>query len=136
MEFTFTSCNGQALFAIDPIKAREDPVVVKNVPYYKARKKIEAEVMKLEVPQRPHNWGVPTISLEETDQKKDEFEDPRQKQVAKALLDSAWETKWRKQKYDELVAERVQKGIARFQQEAEAQERKRRKRDQKWWKWF
>ncbi|RVW14072.1 hypothetical protein CK203_089319 [Vitis vinifera] len=40
----------QALISIDPVRAREDPVVVKNVPYYKARKALEAEVMKLDPP--------------------------------------------------------------------------------------
>lgn len=48
----------QALISIDPVRAREDPVVVKNVPYYKARKALEAEVMKLDPPPRPQNWGV------------------------------------------------------------------------------
>lgn len=50
--------SSQALISIDPVRAREDPVVVKNVPYYKARKALEAEVMKLDPPPRPQNWGV------------------------------------------------------------------------------
>lgn len=48
----------QALISIDPVRAREDPVVVKNIPYYKAKKALEAEVMKLDPPPRPENWGV------------------------------------------------------------------------------
>lgn len=48
----------QALISIDPVRAREDPVIVKNVPYYKAKKALEAEVMKLNPPPRPQNWGV------------------------------------------------------------------------------
>lgn len=126
----------KVLLAIDPSTARADPVVVKNVPYYKATKKIKAEVMKLEVPQRPHNWGVSSISLEETGWTKDQLEDPRQKQVPKDALDRAWEMKWRKQKYEELVGERVQKGIAKFQQEAEERRKREERRNRKWWKWF
>lgn len=52
----------QALISIDPVRAREDPVIVKNVPYYKAKKALEGEVMKLEPPPRPQNWGVRVYS--------------------------------------------------------------------------
>lgn len=48
----------QALISIDPVRAREDPVIVKNVRYYKAKKALESEVMKLTPPPRPQNWGV------------------------------------------------------------------------------
>ena len=44
--------------SIDPDRARNDPVIVRNVPYYKAKKALEAEVMKLDPPPRPPNWGV------------------------------------------------------------------------------
>ena len=33
-------------------------MIVKNVPYYKAKKVLETEVMKLDPPPRPRNWGV------------------------------------------------------------------------------
>lgn len=46
------------MISIDPVRARDDPVVVKNIPYYKAKKVLETEVMKLDPPPRPHNWGV------------------------------------------------------------------------------
>ncbi|KAJ8435562.1 hypothetical protein Cgig2_015417 [Carnegiea gigantea] len=48
----------QGLITLDPARARDDPVVVKNVPYYKAKKALEMEVMKLSPPPRPPNWGV------------------------------------------------------------------------------
>ena len=51
----------QALISIDPARARDDPIIVKNVPYYKAKKTLEAEVMKLDPPPRPKNWGVSTF---------------------------------------------------------------------------
>lgn len=35
------------MISVDPVRARDDPVVVKNIPYYKAKKTLEAEVMKL-----------------------------------------------------------------------------------------
>lgn len=53
----------QALISIDPVRAREDPVIVKNIPYYKAKKALEAEVMKFDPPPRPQNWGVRILSL-------------------------------------------------------------------------
>lgn len=50
--------NSQALISVDPNRAREDPVIVKNIPFYKAKKALAAEVMKLNPPPRPDNWGV------------------------------------------------------------------------------
>jgi len=120
----------ELLFAIDPIRAREDPVVVRNVPYYKARKKIEAEVMKLEVPPRPPNWGDLNLPLKETDWSEDELKDPKrqferntlllgQKQLVERFLDTAWQMKWRKLKYDELVEEKVQPYIDKVKEGAD-----------------
>jgi hypothetical protein len=48
----------QALISIDPVRARDDSVIVKNIPYYKAKKALEAEVTRLDPPPRPPNWGV------------------------------------------------------------------------------
>ncbi|MED6135784.1 hypothetical protein PIB30_049862 [Stylosanthes scabra] len=48
----------EALISIDPDRARDDPVIVRNVPFYKAKKALESEVMKLDPPPRPPNWGV------------------------------------------------------------------------------
>lgn len=48
----------QGLVSLDPERARNDPVVVKNIPYYKAKTALETEVMKLNPPPRPQNWGV------------------------------------------------------------------------------
>ena len=50
--------HSQALISIDPVRARDDPVVVKDIPYYKAKKALEAELLKLDPPPRPENWGV------------------------------------------------------------------------------
>ncbi|KAL7255335.1 hypothetical protein ACSBR1_009478 [Camellia fascicularis] len=46
------------LISIDPVRSRDDPVVVKNIPYFKAKKALEAEVLKLDPPPRPENWGL------------------------------------------------------------------------------
>ncbi|GMN54504.1 hypothetical protein TIFTF001_023639 [Ficus carica] len=51
----------KALISIDPARAGDDPVIVKNVPYYKAKKALEAEAMKLNPPPRPKNWGVSIV---------------------------------------------------------------------------
>ena len=34
---------------------------MKNIPYYKAKKALEAEVMKFVPPPRPKNWGVSVV---------------------------------------------------------------------------
>ncbi|GJV17528.1 hypothetical protein Tco_1362851 [Tanacetum coccineum] len=47
----------EGLISMDPERARNDPVVVKNIPYYKAKSALENEVMKLNPPPRPQNWG-------------------------------------------------------------------------------
>lgn len=57
LRFEF-SYHPQALISIDPVRAREDPVIVKNIPYYNAKKALEVEVMKFDPPPRPQNWGV------------------------------------------------------------------------------
>ncbi len=43
---------------INPDQAMQDPVIVQNVPYFKAQQRIQAEVNQLEVPPRPADWGV------------------------------------------------------------------------------
>lgn len=48
----------QALISIDPIRAKDDPVIVRNIPYHKAKKALETEVLKFNPPPRPDNWGV------------------------------------------------------------------------------
>ncbi|WVY99334.1 hypothetical protein V8G54_025404 [Vigna mungo] len=53
----------EALISIDPDRARDDPVIVKNVPYYKAQKALETEVMKLDPPPRPSNWGLVRMGI-------------------------------------------------------------------------
>lgn len=48
----------QVLGNIDSGRAMRDPLIVPNVPHYKARIKLEAEVNQLQPPPRPANWGV------------------------------------------------------------------------------
>lgn len=55
--------DSQALISKDPVRARDDPVIVKNIPYHKAKKALEAEVMKLDPPPRPPSWGVRILCL-------------------------------------------------------------------------
>lgn len=50
--------NWQALISIDPNRAKEDPIIVRNLPFYKAKKALETEVLKLNPPPRPQHWGV------------------------------------------------------------------------------
>eukprot|EP01018_Ginkgo_biloba_P010230 Gb_18684 [translate_table: standard] len=115
----------EVLFAIDPISAREDPIVVKNIPYYKAKKKLEAEIMQLEVPPRPSDWGSIELPLKETYWAEKELKDPRiqferstllvaQQHLVERYLDTAWEIKWRKQKFDEVLEERVRPYIEKL----------------------
>lgn len=46
------------MFIKDPERAANDPVIVTNPPYYKAKMKIIEEVNQLSVPPRPADWLV------------------------------------------------------------------------------
>lgn len=48
----------QLLYSIDRDRAMQDTVIVRNIPYYKAKKQIEEQVASLEVPPRPSDWEV------------------------------------------------------------------------------
>ncbi|XP_020275180.1 uncharacterized protein LOC109849725 [Asparagus officinalis] len=108
-----------ALITLDPIRARDDPVIVKNVPFYKAKKALEAEVMKLEVPPRPDNWGELELPLSRSSWTDKELKDPKkllemttlldaQREMASKLLDAQWEAKWRQDKLNALLEEKLQ----------------------------
>lgn len=108
----------EALISIDPARARDDPVIVKNVPYYKAKKALEAEVMKVDPPPRPQNWGEMNLPLNASSWSKDDLKDPKklyemtvllnaQREIADKFLDSQWETTWRQKKLNEMLEEKV-----------------------------
>nr|XP_011462391.1 PREDICTED: uncharacterized protein LOC101302153 isoform X1 [Fragaria vesca subsp. vesca] len=109
----------EALISIDPARARDDPVIVKNVPFYKAKKALEAEVMKLNPPPRPQNWGQELdLPLNASSWSKEDLKDPEkfyemtvllnaQREIADKMLDAQWETKWRQEKLNEMLAEKV-----------------------------
>ncbi|XP_023535106.1 uncharacterized protein LOC111796624 [Cucurbita pepo subsp. pepo] len=109
----------EALISIDPVRARDDPVVVKNIPYFKAKKALETEVMKLDPPPRPQNWGELDLPLNSSSWSQDDLKDPgkfyemtvllnAQREIADKILDAQWETKWRQEKLNELLEEKVQ----------------------------
>ncbi|KAL0715128.1 hypothetical protein Bca4012_064450 [Brassica carinata] len=107
-----------ALFSIDPVRAQEDPVIVKNVPFYKAKKALEAEVTKLNPPPRPQNWGriSKTLQLYEKTVLLN-----AQREIADKILDAQWEAKWRQEKvnqkdniFDTIVYIRDSKWVTRF----------------------
>lgn len=110
----------EALISIDPARARDDPVVVKNVPYYKAKKALEAEAMKLNPPPRPKNWGWQELDLplNASSWSKEDLKDPEkfyemaillnaQREIADKILDAQWENKWRQEKLNEMLEEKV-----------------------------
>lgn len=107
------------LISLDPIRARDDPVIIKNIPYYKAKKALEAEVMKLDVPPRPQDWGELDLPLSASSWTAEEMKDPKkllemtalldaQRQWADKLLDAQWEAKWRENKLNTLLEEKLQ----------------------------
>ncbi|XVF04238.1 hypothetical protein REPUB_Repub05bG0065200 [Reevesia pubescens] len=115
----------EGLIAMDPVCARDDPVVVKNIPYYKAKKALEAEVMKLDPPPRPQNWGNLELPLNASSWSEDDLKDPAklyemtvllnaQREIADKLLDTQWETKWRQEKLNEMLEEKVRPYIQNF----------------------
>ncbi|KAG4987082.1 hypothetical protein JHK82_034702 [Glycine max] len=122
-----------ALISIDPARARDDPVIVKNVPYYKAKKALETEVMKIDPPPRPPNWGVRIhylhvmfaknwqeldLPLNASSWSEEDLQDPdkfyemtvllnAQREISDKILDAQWETKWRQDKLNEMLEAKV-----------------------------
>ncbi|KAJ0103045.1 hypothetical protein Patl1_04691 [Pistacia atlantica] len=154
----------EALISIDPVRAREDPVIVKNIPYYKAKKALEAEVMKLDPPPRPQNWGGMYIELtaehcQELDLplnasswSEEDLKDPKklyektillnaQREMADKILDTQWETKWRQDKLNEMLEEKVQPYIQNIDNTVLSQpilmkqqnKNQKRTRQKRWW---
>ncbi|CAN6691056.1 unnamed protein product [Malus baccata var. baccata] len=108
----------EALISIDPARAKEDPVIVKNIPYYKAKKAFETEVMKLDPPPRPQNWGELDLPLNASSWSKDDLKNPEkfyemtvllnaQRELADKILDAQWETRWRQERLNEMLEEKV-----------------------------
>ncbi|KAK0602269.1 hypothetical protein LWI29_031889 [Acer saccharum] len=111
---------GTRLFPLTGRRAKpaEDPVIVKNIPYYKAKKALEAEVMKHNPPPRPENWGDLDLPLNASSWSEEDLRDPKklyemtvllkaQREMADKILDDQWETKWRQEKLNEMLEEKV-----------------------------
>ncbi|XP_077252270.1 embryo defective 2737 isoform X2 [Tasmannia lanceolata] len=141
----------EALISVDPARARDDPVIVKSIPYFKAKKALEAQVMELDVPPRPHSWGDLNLPLNASSWTEEELKDPKklsemtillnaQREMADKILDGQWETKWRQDKLNELLEEKVRPYIRSvdtvlpqpiiIQSQHEGQKKGRRRR---WW---
>ncbi|KAG6421353.1 hypothetical protein SASPL_117904 [Salvia splendens] len=99
----------EALISIDPIRAKDDPVIVRNIPYYKAKKALETEVLKFNPPPRPDNWGDLDLPLNASSWTDEDLKDPKklyemtvllnaQREIADKILDAQWEAKWREEK--------------------------------------
>lgn len=108
----------EALVSIDPVRAREDPVIVKNIPYFKAKKALESEVMKLDPPPRPQNWGELNLPLNASSWSEKDLKDPKklyemtvllnaQREISEKMLDAQWEAKWREEKLNKMLEEKV-----------------------------
>ncbi|KAH7657699.1 Heat shock protein DnaJ cysteine-rich domain-containing protein [Dioscorea alata] len=142
----------KALISLDPVRAKDDPVIVKNVPYYKAKKVLESEVMKLDAPPRPENWGELDLPLSATSWTEEELKDPKkllemttllnaQREMADKILDAQWEAKWRQEKLNGLLEEkikpykqRIDKGV--LQQPIIIQSQQQGNKDKKRRKWW
>ncbi|XP_062090449.1 uncharacterized protein LOC133796801 [Humulus lupulus] len=145
----------EALISIDPARAREDPVIVKNVPYYKAKKALEAEVMNFMPPQRPKNWGSQELDLplNASSWSKEDLKDPEklyemtillnaQRELADKILDAQWENKWRQEKLNELLEEKVRPYVRNIDNavlsqpvilKSQDQNQKSTRRQRRWW---
>ncbi|KAJ0629610.1 hypothetical protein HanIR_Chr00c08g0906661 [Helianthus annuus] len=109
----------EGLISMDPERARNDPVVVKNIPYYKAKTALETEVMKLNPPPRPQNWGELDVPLNESSWSEEDLKDPKklyemtvllnaQREIAEKILDDQWETNWRQEQLNKMLEEKLQ----------------------------
>ncbi|XP_024515279.1 uncharacterized protein LOC9640114 [Selaginella moellendorffii] len=110
----------QVLVTTDPVETLEDPAVVKNVSYYKARRAVEAEVDSMIMPQRPADWKVPLkYPLKESDWSEDDLKDPKKKEERDVLLkaqaeivnevsDEAWAAEWRELTIQDLTRQKIE----------------------------
>ncbi|KAH6775623.1 embryo defective 2737 [Perilla frutescens var. hirtella] len=109
----------EALISIDPVRAKDDPVIVKNIPFYRAKKALETEVMKFNPPPRPDNWGDLDLPLKASSWTEEDLKDPKklyemtilltaQREIADKILDAQWEAKWREEKINEMLKEKVE----------------------------
>lgn len=143
-----------ALVSIDPVRAREDPVIVKNIPYFKAKKALEAEVMKLDPPPRPQNWGELNLPLNASSWSEKDLKDPKklyemtvllnaQREISEKMLDAQWEAKWREEKLNKMLEEKIRPYIQNIDNailpqpivmESERnQDQKKKHRRRRWW---
>ncbi|WOH00228.1 hypothetical protein DCAR_0519586 [Daucus carota subsp. sativus] len=115
----------EALQSIDPARAKDDPIIVRNIPYYRAKKALEAEVMKLDAPPRPQNWGELSLPLDASSWTEEDRKDPRkldemrvllnaQREIADKMLDAQWEAKWRQEQLNKMLIEKVQPYIQKI----------------------
>ncbi|XP_048235202.1 uncharacterized protein LOC8265315 [Ricinus communis] len=141
----------EALISIDPVRAREDPVIVKNIPYYKAQKALEAEVMKFDPPPRPQNWGDLELPLNASFWSEEDLKNPEsfyemtvllnaQREIADKILDAQWESKWRQEKLNELLEEKVRPyiqnsntGVLSRPIILQSQDKDKKSRRRRWW---
>lgn len=143
----------QALQSIDPARAKDDPIIVRNIPYYRAKKALEAEVMKLDAPPRPRNWGELSLPLDASSWTEEDRKDPTkldemrvllnaQREIADKMLDAQWEAKWRQEQLNKMLIEKVQPYIQNIDnnvlpgpilQPQRSSEKKRKNRQRRWW---
>lgn len=143
----------QALVSLDPVRAKDDPVIVKNVPYYKAKKALEAEVLKLSPPPRPQNWGDLSLPLDSSSWSEEDLKDPKklyemtvllnaQRELADKILDSQWESKWRQEKLQEMVEAKVRPYVENVEKsvlpnpivmQPANEDQKKKTRQRRWW---
>ncbi|KAI3755775.1 hypothetical protein L1987_55581 [Smallanthus sonchifolius] len=143
----------EGLISMDPECARNDPVVVKNIPYYKAKAALETEVMKLNPPPRPQNWGELNVPLNASSWSEEDLKDPKklyemtvllnaQREIAEKILDDQWETKWRQEQLNKMLEEKLQPYIQNIENGVLPQpllaappknDQKRSRRPRRWW---
>ncbi|KAM1150252.1 hypothetical protein ACFX1X_031130 [Malus domestica] len=142
----------EALISIDPARAKEDPVIVKNIPYYKAKKALETDVMKLDPPPRPQNWGELDLPLNASSWSKEDLKNPEkfyemtvllnaQRELADKILDAQWETIWCQERLNEMLEEKVRPYMKNIDSGTLSQpiilqsqdQNQKRTRQRRWW---
>ncbi|XP_042058765.1 uncharacterized protein LOC121803129 [Salvia splendens] len=146
----------EALISIDPIRAKDDPVIVRNIPYYKAKKALETEVLKFNPPPRPDNWGDLDLPLNASSWTDEDLKDPKklyemavllnaQREIADKILDAQWEAKWREEKINEMLKERIEPYLQNIDNsvlpkpilvQSQQNQNQKRNQDRRWWRLF
>ncbi|KAL1549698.1 hypothetical protein AAHA92_17769 [Salvia divinorum] len=120
------------------------------------RKALETEVLKFNPPPRPDKWGDLDLPLNASSWTEEDLKDPKklyemtvllnaQREIAEQILDAQWEAKWREEKINEMLKERIEPYLQNIDNSvlpmpilvhSQHNQNQKRNQDRRWWRLF